>query len=732
MSARLLFLTLLAAAHDHQASIWMEGTHTTPKPFKQTLYENSTALSAPYDDSRIDTGIDTPTFDLIAGATTPNDLSDSLTVNSVSMTLVLACDAQGISGTSWTCRDANGNVTLSEAGTGSSPTTTISTPFHAHDSAERVVRFATTGKYYEAATTSVGQIGAEDAVIELVTLPGICSGSGPIIGTAIPGAGVPGWVINRTATNCRGNLSVSDGTTTTTGGSTNSIWASTNHALYAIDSGVAITNSYAYNGAAPTTLATTAGNLTSTGKFGIGTVSGGTTTPVGIASLRIWKCANCISSITTDLSTIARERAAKAHGISPTIAAGTAAPTALTRASIAMTDVVDGATRQLYFVGVGAPRVARRTYSGGTAVAGYMSEPAVSNIALQSQTLGTTWTAITAGDNVLADAFAGADLSVTGDDVDGNNSTAEHGLRQSPLLTAATHSFSVWARAGSQSFVALRNNTIANGAAWFNLSTCTSASCTIGEDCTAAVGTVQAGVIQARAMRYPIDTTGDGTADVNLCRIGISYTGTAANHDHDLLCAPSDNTLSYTDADATADCGFWGVRIEAYPTMTSYLATTTAAVARNADDVRFDGASHYTGSPSTMDVKILCPNYNVGASGIALSAGANTNNVASIGVDVGDGARSSGVETSVVQWTITGASDIADGALHSVRQTLQTNNIEAFSDGVSVGTDTLAVIPAAASSFVYIGSSAGGAGTPACLITRARLWSSIVTPAVTP
>ncbi|MFZ9959215.1 MAG: phage head spike fiber domain-containing protein [Candidatus Limnocylindrus sp.] len=673
-----------------------------------------------------------PTFDLVAGATTPNDLSDSLTVNSTSMTLVLACDAQGISGTDWTCRDANGTVTLSEAGTGSSPTTTISTPFHALDSAERVVRFATTGKYYEAATTSVGQIGAEDAVIELVTLPGICSGSGAIIGTAIPGAGVPGWAINRTATNCRGNLSVSDGTTTTTGGSTNSIWASTNHALYAIDSGVAITNSYAYNGAAPTTLATTAGDLTSTGKFGIGTVSGSTTTPVGIASLRIWKCANCIVSITTDLSTIARERAAMAHGISPTIAAGTAAPTALTRASIAMTDVVDGATRQLYFVGVGAPRVARRTYSGGTAVAGYLSEPAVSNIALQSQTLGTTWAAITAGDNVLANTFAGADLTTTGDNIDGDNSSAEHGLRQNITVTATSYTFSAWARAGSQSWVALRNNTVANGAAWFDLTTCTSSSCVIGEDCASAVGTTQAGVARASAERYPLDTDGDGTADENLCRVSITYTGTAASHAHDLLCAPSDNNLTYTDADTDADCGFWGVRVEAYPTATSYLATTTAAVARNADDVRFDGASHYTGDPSTMDVQVLCPNFDIAANSSFVSAGSSTSDYALLRVSSADFASVLGfVATS--QWSFSASTgDVSDGVLHSIRQTMATDNIEAFYDGTSFGTDTLATLPTIAGSSIFFGTTGGTAAQTGCLISRARLWSSLVTPAVVP
>lgn len=671
-----------------------------------------------------------PTFDLIAGQTTPNDLSDSLTVNSTSMTLVIACDAQGISGTNWTCRDSSGNVTLSEAGTGSSPTTTINTQFHALDSAERGVRFAATGKYYEAATTSVGQLGAEDAIIELVTSTGTCATStSPAIGTAIPGAGVPGWSIQRTTTNCRSNLSVSDGTTVTTGASTAAAFLSANHAIFAIDTGVAITGTPAVNGAAAVSTATTAGNLTSTGKFGIGTVAGGVTAATNIVSVRVWKCANCITSLVTDVASVARQRAAVAFGVSPAIAAGTAAPTALTRATNAQVDVVDGNVRHLYLVGSNAPRVARRTHSGGTVVAGYLSEPAVSNIALQSQTLGTTWTAITAGDNVLADAFAGADLSVTGDDVDGNNSSGEHGLRQAITVTAAAHSFSVWAEAGAQTWVALRNATIANGTAWFDLTTCTSGSCTVGEDCAAAVGTVQAGVIQARAQRYPIDTTGDGVADVNLCRIGISYTGTAASHNHDLLCAPSDGNLTYTDADATADCGFWGARVEAFPTMTSYLATTTASTARNADDVRFDGASHYTGSPSTMDVAVLCPSFDVGASSTFASVGTGTANYARLGVDAANDRATGEATVTTSQWAIIAASgDVSDGVAHTLRQTMETNNITAYYDGASIGTDATATLPTVASSFLYLGTTGSTAAQSMCLISRARLWSSLVAP----
>jgi len=672
-------------------------------------------------------------FDLQAGATTPNDLADSLTVNGTAMTLVLACDAQGISGTNWTCRDASGTVVLSEAGTGSSPTTTIATPFHAFDGAERGVTFAAAGKYYEAATTSVGQIGAEDAVIEVVTRPGVCATTGAVIGTAAtPGVGTAGWAVQRTSTACRGQITVSDGTNTANSSATaiNNVFDRYNHTIYAIDSGVAIA-APVVNAATPSTAASTAVNLTSAGKFGIGTVAGGATAAVSMISVRIWKCTNCITSIATDLPPIARARTAVAFGVSPSIAVGTSAPTMLTRATTAMVDVVDGVTRHLYLSGISAPRVARYTYSGGTVIAGFMSEPASTNLALQSQTLGTTWTAITVGDNVLADQWATPELSTTGDDVDGANALGDHGLRQSITLTAATHTFSVWAKAGAQTFVALRDNTIATATAWFDLTAC--AACTIGEDCPTAVKTVQAGILQARAQRWPVDATGDGVADVNLCRVSISYAGTAAANDHDLLCAPSDGVTSYTDADATADCGFWGARVEAFPTMTSYLATTTATVTRNADDVRFDGASHYLGSPTTMDVQVLCPSFDTPAAATFASIGTGTANFARLGIDpTADRMLADGTVTTS-QWSIVAASgDVSDGVAHKLRQTMATDSIEAFYDGTSIGTDTLATLPTVASSFIYLGTTGSTAAQPSCLISRARIWPSIVTPAVTP
>lgn len=669
-----------------------------------------------------------PTFDLLAGATTPNDLPDTLTVNATSMTLALACDAQGADGATWTCRTGSGSqpLGLSVAGT-NSPTVNALNPFTATDSSERSVSFPSLSKSYDASTSSVADVATDDFAVEVVGRHRTAGGD-TVFDKCLAGTCADGFSVLGVG-NTRIDIRTSSVTVSVTGPSVGArTWY---HSIGFVDRNEASTNGgimYTNGGAgAGVDVSSKSGSLTNAIPISIG---GSGATDSLISSIRIWRCSGCFAGGATNpaqWAPIARQRAATAFGVSPIIARGTATPTTLTRATTAHVDVVDGNTRQLYLVGNNAPRVARRT-SQGSPIAGYLSEPTVSNIALQSQTLETTWTPITVGDNVLVDTFAGADLTVTGDDIDGNNSAAEHGLRQSITLSAATHTFSAWARVGGQNFVALRNNTIANGTAWFDVATCTSSSCTIGEDCASAIGTVQAGVTQARAQRWPIDTTGDGVADVNLCRVNITYTGTAAAHNHDLLCAPSNGNLTYTDADATADCGFWGVRVEAFSTMTSYLATTTASVARNADDLRFDGASHYTGSPSTMEAVTLCPNYDAINSHRFISVGTSSTDYAALIVDLTSDRPSTVGIVTTTQWDIFPAADMTDGLRHTQRVSMETNNVRYWYDGAFVNSDLTATLPGTASSFVYFGTTAGTAAQSACLINRARLWSSVVAP----
>jgi len=195
--------------------------------------------------------------------------------------------------------------------------------------------------------------------------------------------------------------------------------------------------------------------------------------------------------------------------------------------------------------------------------------------------------------------------------------------------------------------------------------------------------------------------------------------------------APSDGVTNYTDADALADCGVWGARVEQFPTPTSYLATTTVSAARNGDDIRFDGAGHYLGSPTTMDAQVLCPVFDNDAQRAFFTIGISGTDFAFLDHLATD-FPSADATVTTAQWAIAGVSgDVTDGIAHKLRQTMATNAIEAFYDGVSFGTDTLATLPTAATATLRIGAGIT-AGQPSCLIARARIWPSLVTPAVTP
>jgi len=669
--------------------------------------------------------VDTTSFLMVAGGTSPNNLSTSLVVNGTTLTLMLACDATSAGG--MTCTPD----TLAEAGSGTSPVTSILTPMHAWDSTERGLRFGAAQKRLSPAASSTLDLTTEDFVVEAV-VQNMQSGA-PIIDKSL--ASVAGWQMFESSSAVRLSLRTAS-STVTVAGSISSTTGSTAHILAFVDRDEASTNGAVVytDGTAGTgaNLSTKSGSLSNAVIAGVGAVSGGSAGASTLISLRVWRCPTVTPQCfvggaagPTEMATIAKRRTAVAFGVSPSVSLGSSAPTTFGRLAPAFTDVVDGSTRMLYTIERAGPRVAVRTASGVVKV-GYLSEPQTSNVALQSQTLATTWAPIDVGDNVLSNTFIVPDRTTTGDDIDGDNTgSSEHGLRQSISLIATNYTMSVWSRPGEKGFIALRNATIASGAAWFDLTTCISATCTIGEDCAAAVGTVQAGVSQATASRWPVDTTGDGIADITLCRASISYTATLAAHNHDLLCAPADNATFYTDTGASADCGFWGVSVYASLGPDSYVGTTSLATTRVADDLRFSSASIYLGSPTTLDTLFLCPNYDLTTTNTLISLGSSATDYARIGTSsVLDRPNTDGARAGA-QWNITGASgDVYDGQTHTQRVTMQTNDVKAFFDSTIYGTDVTATLPTVAGSFLFYGTRGSTAQQPRCLIMSSRVSTS--------
>lgn len=659
-----------------------------------------------------------PAFQLQPGSTTPNDLPDALTVAAAPMTLVLACDAQGLTpATSWACRDVNGAVALPIQEGGATPTLTTSTPFHALDSTERMVQ-TVGGDYYATTAGNVLVTNGDDVVIEIVIARQGSSNrawAGNAT-TSTVSTGVAGLVLSELSGNY--TLRINDGGATPVSATrTGSPVGAFDHLVGWVDDDASI--GLCANGSCSAAASIAAlGSWAPTGdQWALLAADGGSGAGVGggMVSFRMWKCSGCLgASVATDVAAVSRERTATSFGVAPLLAAGDDAPTAMTRASPAFVATDDVGVTSLFYFGNNAPRVAAR---GSTR--GFVSEPQVTNILLQSQTFGTTWTQTSA--TVGADVEVAPDGTTTADSLVGLAATTQHRFNQTVSVTAATYTFAVYAKAGAgagnDSITLLSDATVDNGAC-FNLSTC------------AAIG--------AYSGSTPIAIVGESLNNNGWCRFWMTYTGAAESQSmqiyaNDTASCTTFADLSYTGDGVTPDVYLWGAELEAFPTKTSYTPTTTVSVTRSADDVRFDAAGHYAGSPTTLHVGSLCPSFDVATTSTLTSVGTSNVNYLGARIDAtADRPNASVITSGGNSANVTSASgDVTDGSAHSIRIAGATNDVEMYFDGVSFGTDTLVDFPAGSAS-IFLGTRAGTAEQPACLITNLRLWPRDVTPTEAP
>jgi hypothetical protein len=188
---------------------------------------------------------------------------------------------------------------------------------------------------------------------------------------------------------------------------------------------------------------------------------------------------------------------------------------------------------------------------------GYLAEGARDNICLQSADIATTWTNVTSTESTNTDVAP--DGTTTADRIiEDTTAAVAHGVRQSITLTAATYTFSAFAKQGSASryFELFAGNAgafgtfdLVNGVVG-NVSNCTSA-------------------IKA----YPN----------GWYRCSITYTGTAAAGNHDMRITNSLTVNSTYQGDGSSYVSVWGAQVELGSFASSYIPTTTASVTRNAD-----------------------------------------------------------------------------------------------------------------------------------------------------
>jgi hypothetical protein len=207
-------------------------------------------------------------------------------------------------------------------------------------------------------------------------------------------------------------------------------------------------------------------------------------------------------------------------------------------------------------------------------------EEARTNLALQSEDFGTTWVSI--GASVSVNAATSPNGLVTADKLILDLLSTTGRVQQATTLSGS-HTFSAFLKASEWNWTFITPS-MAVGGVWFNLSNGT-------------IGTQQAGCVGS------IVSYGNGWY-----RCSVTLTGTGSVSSTRVTPTNADNTI--TAGDGTSGIFAWGAQLEAGSFATSYIPTTTAALARSADVCSITGSAFtgfYNQSEGAMLVNAFTP-----------------------------------------------------------------------------------------------------------------------------
>lgn len=335
-------------------------------------------------------------------------------------------------------------------------------------------------------------------------------------------------------------------------------------------------------------------------------------------------------------------------------------------------------------------------------------EGAGTNTALYStpSDLGTTWTDVNATPAAnYATAPDGSTSAVRLVD-DGSTGTGSVFLQQAgiTLSSGVATTISVYLKADQLSWAAVQLNLFDdNASAYFNLSS--------GE----------LGTLAGNATNGRIQDAGNGWY-----RCSFEYTTTTDLVGQIRIFVGADDNNVTVDLDGTSSILVWGVQLEAGDFPTSYIATGASAVTRNADVLTYSAVGNADSFPMTMSVETTLRDLGV-VNGHTLSLDDGTANESiSILTSSGDN-RLSVLDGGVVQAGIQDSSQATVGVLQKRTAVIATNDVEAYTDGASIGTDPSATTPAVTT--IRIGHNSVGARQPFANIKNVKIFNTRLTDA---
>jgi hypothetical protein len=544
-----------------------------------------------------------------ANGSDPDAIADPV-FGATTMTKVIDCDPRTwVSGFTWAC-DTGGTFTM--------PTSDPVPRFHAPFTAAGARAHLYTDDSYQAPTTTVAEMDADDDFIATTVFytyaGGAANGTSQYILGKYNLASTLGWAIRVDASN------VIQGVVNATAASSGFTFAD------AFGEWVIVSIACRHDGSAGSLRMYVNGALSGTPgvcpdataeaptkNLEIGGRSNSDADQMAqglISNSWVWECDDCLGT-NDDVDDEVIEQQLRLLGVWPESAVDPY-PTTKTRASPAYMEMVVGedATRSnpahvMFRVGAGWPRVERWEESGpdGRRRVGFHQEREATNLVLRSQEFdNASWTELTAGDSTtaahaVAPVFATDHTSALTARKDADklvlaaSGAVEHGYSQAVTMTAHNYIISVWtgyatADSITTPYLWIRDATVANAVAYFDTRDCVVEQIGAGIDTsTAGYGVGMGGAISTP---YGVDNLG-----YTWCRHSINVLGTAASHTIGIGVTNTVGTLTYSAAGAENAAVLFGAQVEktylggfgAPPT--SYVPTAGSTAARVADALDF-------------------------------------------------------------------------------------------------------------------------------------------------
>ena len=330
---------------------------------------------------------------------------------------------------------------------------------------------------------------------------------------------------------------------------------------------------------------------------------------------------------------------------------------------------------------------------------GVLIEGAGTNLCLQSQTFGTTWTVV--GSAQSADQFVAPDATTTGDQITATAGLSAHYTTQNFTWTAAVHTVSVYVKYVNNRWFAITT---------FDGTTSRNASFDLLNGVVGALSNATSTITAVGGGWYRCTMTGSTAmaAAAGNIAFNVNATNVATNE-------------SYT-ALGTEIVGLWGAQIEASGFSSSYIPTTTASATRAGDvlTVSSPGVSY----PLSLFTEFAQSQTTGTGIIFELEAGSSTERVELIG----------GIQLAVVQVAAgavvanMGIGSIAADATKKAAARFALNDVNGALSG-SVGTaDTTAALPTNPTS-INFGGRGGGSSAFFGYLRKAAIFNSALNDA---